>query len=422
MIAPLFLALAVPAALASSSVNFHATHKHHSRAQYNEDPTVAGDPDNGWQEIPQVTDATIVTNWVVDEKQNASIPVYITANQDPANVQRAVIALAGKTRDCWYYFNAVNNALYNAAEQNPDTVSRDTQSIMSPCFFSEVDVTAGAVSQGQTVWSKSGWIDGEYNKAPDSVSKLSSFAALDSLIDSYMDKNTFPNLKVVVIAGHSAGAQMAQRYLALRNTKDNDDRLHYWIGNPGSFLWLTKHRPKANSTCEDVDEYKYGLGGSFPGYATALAKSSGRDGIVDQYMGRYAHYAFGLNDDGPGDTRCQAVTQGATHLERGSYFEALLKSLNGGELPSKTTFDYITNVSHDNIAMMNSGPGIDKLFKLDLAGSSASYDSTYSTGSSPINTTGSTDTSGDDDGDGAVGLQVHSIMALSLFSGLLMLL
>lgn len=39
--------------------------------------------------------------------------------------------------------------------------------------------------------------------------------------------------QTVVIAGHSAGAQMTQRYAALRRSTKNDDRLHFWIGKVG---------------------------------------------------------------------------------------------------------------------------------------------------------------------------------------------
>ncbi len=88
--------------------------------------------------------------------------------------------------------------------------------------------------------------DLDHNVGPDSISEFSSYDVLDSLVDYYMDTDMYPNLnvssfvdedhcssrqfQVVVIAGHSAGAQMAQRYIALRNSVKNDDKLHYWIG------------------------------------------------------------------------------------------------------------------------------------------------------------------------------------------------
>jgi hypothetical protein len=87
---------------------------------------------------------------------------------------------------------------------------------------------------------------------------------------------------------------MAQRYAALRVPTADDENIHYWIANPGSILWLVEDRPVPNDSCEGVDEYKYGLSGSFPAYALGNANEIGREGIVERYRGRNMHYAWGL--------------------------------------------------------------------------------------------------------------------------------
>ncbi len=108
---------------------------------------------------------------------------------------------------------------------------------------------------------------------------------------------------------------MAQRYAALRKSTENDNRLHFWIGgffvsfichllkigfprgilpaNPGSLCWLTDDRPIPNSSCSDADQYKYGLAGNFPAYATPDTNKLGRNGIVSRYNGRNLNYAWG---------------------------------------------------------------------------------------------------------------------------------
>jgi hypothetical protein len=65
-------------------------------------------------------------------------------------------------------------------------------------------------------------------------------------------------------------------------------------GNPGSLLWLVEDRPVPDETCDGVDEYKYGLAGSFPGYCLGDVNDIGRDGVVDRYLTRNIHYGFGL--------------------------------------------------------------------------------------------------------------------------------
>lgn len=231
---------------------------------------------------------------------------------------------------------------------------------MAPCYWTEKDLSAGAAQRSQLIWGDMTWVSGEENVGPLLVPHFSSYQVLDSLVEQYMDRSAYPNLDHVVIAGHSAGAQMAQRYAALRTSTDNDDRLHFWIGNPGSLLWLTPDRPAPNDTCKDIDLYKYGLGGAFPDYATADAKALGREGLAQRYRGRNVHYAFGLADHGAGDTRCQAVTQGESHLERGQNYIKMLEGMEGG-LPSTHTVDWIEGASHDKDEMMINTQSVEKV-------------------------------------------------------------
>ncbi|KIY67246.1 hypothetical protein CYLTODRAFT_454652 [Cylindrobasidium torrendii FP15055 ss-10] len=345
------LLLSVLAATAGASVI--------RRQQHNEVPTPPGSLETGWESLPDVPDADLILNFPVDD--GVTIPVYQSSGKDNASITRAVMVYQGKWRDCWAYFNMVQNALYNGAYSDPE-IDDSTISIMAPCFMAEQDVTAGAVTD-QAIWGDTTWISGHYNIGPESVKDVSSYDVIDKLVDYYMDAATFPNLKELVIAGHSAGGQVAQRYAALRSPTKNDDRLHYWIGNPGSLVWLTPDRPAPNDACEGFDDYKYGLADKLVGYALADSNDMGRDGMVDRYIGRNVHYAWGLEDNGPGDTRCQAITQGSTHLERGQNFASMLEGLGGGSLPSTQTVDWVPGVSHDGDAMMNSDAGIAKLFK-----------------------------------------------------------
>ena len=125
-------------------------------------------------------------------------------------------------------------------------------------------------------------------------------------------------------------------------------------------MWLTEDRPLPNAACEDVDSYKYGIKDNFPAYALGDANKLGRDGLIERYMARNVHYAFGLADNGAGDTRCQAFTQGKTHLARGKNFMAMIDGLGG--LPANSTVDYIAGVSHSGDRMVNSAQGLEKVW------------------------------------------------------------
>ncbi|KAJ3809587.1 hypothetical protein F5876DRAFT_43583 [Lentinula aff. lateritia] len=352
IVIPLLLALAV-STLAANVHRRPPRAEHVLRQENNPDPIVGGSPNGGWQSMPQVKDATAYPNWTLNDS-GAMLPVYQTTGLIQNEVTRAVIVLPGEPRDCWYYWNAMNNALYLANYQN-SSISRSQISIMAPCFWTQVDVEAGAAQPDVLIWGTTTWISGHANVGPTGVSDYSSFKALDALIEHYMHKSVYPNLKNVVLAGHSAGGQTVQRYAGLRQTTENDDRLHFWVANPGSLMWLSADRPHPNTSCSGIDEYKYGLAGDFPAYGSKLD----RDSILSLYNSRIVNYAWGTADNGNGDTRCEAETQGSTHYTRGQNFVNMVNTTFGW--PANATVDWVEGVSHDNVGMMESAEGIDKV-------------------------------------------------------------
>lgn len=254
----------------------------------------------------------------------------------------------------------MDNTLKSYSEVDYDDVS-----IAGPCFLAESDL-AGAAKEGDILFGDTTWISGHQNIQPPSV-QISSYEVIDELVDYYLDQDKFPALEAIVFAGHSAGGQMTQRYAVLRKDGKDEDRIHYWVANPGSLVWLTEDRPSPDSICEGVDSYKYGLNDTIPKYALGDVNDLGRDGVVDRYLGRNVHYAFGLDDNGNGDTRCQAFTQGSTHLERGQNFMSMLKNLNASVAKSKTaTVDFIQGVSHEANRMVESAEGSEKVCSLSF--------------------------------------------------------
>ncbi|PBK88179.1 hypothetical protein ARMGADRAFT_1120591 [Armillaria gallica] len=147
-----------------------------------------------------------------------------------------------------------------------------------------------------------------------------------------MDRKLHPNLKlerglilvhlIIIIGGYSAGGQMAQHYAILRTSTDDDDRLHFWIGN--------------SSLLSGVDVLKYGLESNFPAYVSKNAHTLGREGIIKRYHSWMLNYAWGL-------------TQGQNHLERGWNFIMMLEDMGG--IPKLTTVDWVPGVSHNSEAV-----------------------------------------------------------------------
>ncbi|KAK7438642.1 hypothetical protein VKT23_017975 [Stygiomarasmius scandens] len=323
-------------------------------------PVAGGNSGTGWEELPEIPGAQLIRNWTVPDTDSV-FPVYLSSGLDPSQVTRAVVASAAKDRDPWNYWNNVQNIKFDLASTD-SSFDPNTTSIITPCFLAQVEIEAGAGTSDQLYWSKTGWFGGHYAEGPDPDDKISSFDVLDSIVDYYFNKTTFPKLETVVFIGHSAAGQFFQRYAAMRKGTADDGQISWVIANPASYLWLVEDRPIQVADCDNIDEYKYGLTGGMPGYSTGDFNDMGRDGIVSRYRGRNA-------DLGSGTDKCQALTQGSSHLERGQNYVAMLKAMPEG-MPATHTLDLIEGVSHQNAEMFNSTQLRQRIFK-DVPGNTS---------------------------------------------------
>ncbi|THU90634.1 hypothetical protein K435DRAFT_255181 [Dendrothele bispora CBS 962.96] len=372
---------------------------------------------NGWVELPPVPNGQLITDFPISGTK-AVFPVYQSTGLDNEHITRAVVITGALARDHWSYFVMMQN-LAGSLNANDSTFDPSTISIMTPCFLDQNDMDAGAgnKSLGQLYWDTSGWFngleaigpewvdeddgdgedggdsdegDGEGNggdgdedgstetrkrrsrigkkkKKRDQVDSgalgISSFDVLDDIVDHYMDKDTYPNLEEIVFTGHSAAGQFFQRYAALRKSTDNDDKIHYIVGNPASYIWLTSDRPDTpNDTCHRLDSYKYGLDGGFMTYSEEDVANIGRAGVVGRYRKRNVHYSLGTADFGVSDETCRAMAQGSSHLDRGLNFIMLLESMVEG-MPSTHTVDWIDGVGHEADKMYDNPVTVDRLFR-----------------------------------------------------------
>lgn len=61
------------------------------------------------------------------------------------------------------------------------------------------------------VWKSSQWSAGGNNQYPYTSTKTSSFTVLDNLVQYFDNQALFPNMKQIIVAGHSLGAQTVHR-------------------------------------------------------------------------------------------------------------------------------------------------------------------------------------------------------------------
>lgn len=319
---------------------------------------------------------------------------YITTGYNASRVQRAVITIAGEGRDAWDYFDVAYTALLNATsrtelDQHKVQLSKHDVVIMAPQFMNQQDIgcypvdannvsTSNALVYDTNDWSQGG--DSIYptsindtNNVPFNISGVSSYQAIDTAVAWFANKTIFPNMKTIIVAGHSMGAQTVQRYALLGAVPSGTVPVNFVIANPGSYAYLTDWRPRSTANCSDTfNNWKYGLAEYNQSYladfvADSLNSTDDVENIVQRYRRRVINYLYGLADHGPGDTRCEALTQGTTHLARGRYFMKYLAAMPGG-FPASQTVDYVPGIAHDPMGMFISDAGITRLFYDNLNG------------------------------------------------------
>lgn len=293
------------------------------------------------------------------------LPLYMSTDWSmplPA-ISRAIIVLHGRLRNADVYYKSAKTAQAAAGDAGKAAI------MIVPQFLSQVDIEAHKLPEETLRWSLEGWEGGEAALAPKPVS---SFDALDAILAKLSDRRIFPNLKQIVVAGHSGGGQVAQRYAIAGKGEAALARQHidvrYVVANPSSYAYFSAERPMPSiaASCPGYNNWKYGMGDrpSYLADATAAA-------LEQRYVEREVIYLLGTLDTDPEhpalDRSCMAEAQGAYRYARGhAYADAMAKRDHG--TPNHRVWD-VAGVGHDGDRMLTSKCGLEALF--DLPGCAA---------------------------------------------------
>ena len=273
----------------------------------------------------------------------------------PAKIERVLIVIHGRLRNAETYRQSAERAA-DLAGQSANTL------VIAPQFLNETDVALHPVADTVLRWQGNDWMAGGLSTAPFA---LSSYAALDQIIARLGDRRQFPDVKDVVIAGHSGGAQVVQRYALLSHEQPELEaagvHVRYVIANPSSYAYFDERRPVAfsHAGCPAFNRWKYGLS-DLPAYAAGQTPEQ----LEENYVQRDIVYLLGQQDIDPNhpalDKSCEAKAQGANRLIRGrSYFEFLKRSHPQG---LNQQLIEVPGVGHNGDGMFTSPEGQKVLF------------------------------------------------------------
>lgn len=302
------------------------------------------------------------------------MPLFATGDllEPHPRVARLVIVINGMLRNADVYFESAVAAA-RAAGAPPDRLL-----IATPQFLAVPDAEKFQLDGDVPYWTPDGWKIGDLAVHPERGP--SSFAVLDAMLAAALDRERFPVLRTLVVAGHSAGGQFVHRYIAFNRVHASLRAagldMRYVVSNPSSYFYFDDRRlngdgslaPYPREQCADFNKYRYGVESPNHYAAEALAAygSATPEALAREYGRRVVAYLLGEADSDPNsdslDKSCAAAAQGATRLERGERYFRYVQALLGPEVRKMHSLHIVPDVGHDHRAMFMSSCGLRLLF------------------------------------------------------------
>src|SRR5579871_1479335 len=187
---------------------------------------------------PCVTATAACTEWVTLGGGPGRSMIYRSYSLDVRNdrVRRALIMVHGTNRNADHYFETALATAFLAGALD-DTV------VIAPHMIQPGDTP----EPNEIVWESSWRTGGQARSNP----ALSSFDFVDEILRKLAKKAVFPNMKAIVVAGHSAGGQFANRYEETNVVHDTlGVPVSYVVANPSSYAWPDATRPLPQGDAE----------------------------------------------------------------------------------------------------------------------------------------------------------------------------
>lgn len=253
-------------------------------------------------------------------------------------ITRVFVLIHGAGRDADNYFRSataaafLGRALENTLVISPRMASNDGAGCKD------------ALAENEISWHCNTWRSG----GPSITHPvLTSFDFIDELLRKVARRTVFPKLKAIVVAGHSAGGQVVNRYEMTNQVHESlGVPVTYVVSNPSSYAYPDDARPAiaaysltANApgyvpqaapdapafrpfgdgrNCTTFDQWPFGLKAR-SGYSAKQTEEQ----IRKQLAARPTTYLLGELDIlplGGFDGSCPAMAQGPTRLARGQAF------------------------------------------------------------------------------------------------------
>ncbi len=290
----------------------------------------------------------------------AVVPLDISLDwsKPQPGITRAVILLHGKGRDVDGYYRGLQRSAHEAGAAAAGSI------LIAPQFLNEDDVKAHGLPREVVRWRTGAWEAGGPAVGPVGIS---AYEVLDAFLLRLADRGLFPDLKDIVLAGHSGGGQAVQRYAvvgkAAAEIAAKGIHVRFVIANPSSYLYFSDERPGPHGFgCSGWDRWKYGTSGA-PEYVK-LTKTYGWAEMEADYAKADVIYLMGDEDIDPRqkdlDVSCAGEAEGPTRLARGQAYFAYLKARHPAGWGQRLWL--VEGVAHSGPKMVEAPCGVKALF------------------------------------------------------------
>ena len=213
-------------------------------------------------------------------------------------------------------------------------------------------------------------------------SAMSSFDAIDAILRRVARKSEFPNLRTVVLAGHSAGGQFVTLYAMANQVHEGlGAELNYVVANAAGYAYMDDRRPTAawlarsnaidrgdttrvpfaayagTRECSDYGDWPFGLV-KRPPYAARLTEAELREQAARRPV-TYLLSELDVAQPGGFYGSCAAMAQGSSRLSRGVAFASYMTQFNQG--PHRRII--VDGCGHDVRCVYTSGAALSSLFR-----------------------------------------------------------
>jgi pimeloyl-ACP methyl ester carboxylesterase len=300
--------------------------------------------------------------WVSLDPGPARTRVYRTHALGTRDEQivRALVVIHGAGRNADSYFRTALAAAF-LADALDDTL------VVAPRFASnDGGGCRDTLAPDEVNWGCTG-VSWRAGGVAASDERLTSYDVADEILARLARKATFPNLRAIVVAGHSAGGQYVSRYAMANRAHDTlGVPVAYVVSNPSSYAYLDPRRPVAGATeprsyedarnCTTYDQWPYGLQNR-KGQSARLTEEQLRKQLAE----RPVTYLLGELDTLPlagFDSSCPAMAQGPNRLARGQAFAGYVN----GQYGARHQVVVVPLCGHNARCMFTTGPALPLLF------------------------------------------------------------